>query len=444
MPIHEDPSLDNYIDSQDRAERMQLIVHLLRNAPGVPYLRGQQGVGKTWFSRKLSDVVKNEFTVIWLRGGVIHDVAVQVCEQLRLPVHLASSWPESVLRVSNSKRTLLVIDGANALGQNTMDALYQFRRQGGAILLVGNGQGLEFGNHLPIDYVDLPALSKVPDSPSPEPLPVNSYRSVTEATRKNPIPSVQELPGQPYQAMRPEPAAMSAPFYASISSTTWLAGGAIVALLLALLIFGDDVNEAFEPTESPSVAKLSVPVLPEEPLDIEPPPAELNLIPVIPPQAEAPSVAQSIHADVVTDSVSKHIKKIERDIVAKPTEAISLVPELREPVIQKPQKRTLPFTARERQREWLMSRTPNGYTLQLVGARDVKSLQRFMEQNGVKPPFGIFERNLAGTPWYSLVAGEYDSREAAIRARENLPWRLKAEGVWPRQFSSIQEVINAK
>ena len=88
---------------------------------------------------------------------------------------------------------------------------------------------------------------------------------------------------------------------------------------------------------------------------------------------------------------------------------------------------------------WLSSRDPKRYTLQLVGARDRAAIEKFIGDNAVAAPFAVFERTLNGAPWYSLVAGDYPDRTAAIAARERLPDRLERSGVWPRTFESIQK-----
>ena len=88
---------------------------------------------------------------------------------------------------------------------------------------------------------------------------------------------------------------------------------------------------------------------------------------------------------------------------------------------------------------WLKTRPPMRYTLQLVGARDRAAVQKFVRDFGISEPYAIFERDLKGKPWYSLVAGDYPNRDAAIAARARLPKRLERSGVWPRTFESIQK-----
>ena len=86
---------------------------------------------------------------------------------------------------------------------------------------------------------------------------------------------------------------------------------------------------------------------------------------------------------------------------------------------------------------WLREQKPPHYTLQLMGARDRDRIVRFMRRHGLTGPSAIFERELKGLPWYSLVYGSYPSRDAAVAARDRLPGRLKGSDAWPRTFGSI-------
>jgi DamX protein len=88
---------------------------------------------------------------------------------------------------------------------------------------------------------------------------------------------------------------------------------------------------------------------------------------------------------------------------------------------------------------WLMSRAPGRYTLQLVGARQRAALDKFVRDHNISRPYAVFERQMGGSAWYSLVAGDYPDRDAAVAARERLPQALKGTGVWPRTFGSISE-----
>jgi septal ring-binding cell division protein DamX len=91
--------------------------------------------------------------------------------------------------------------------------------------------------------------------------------------------------------------------------------------------------------------------------------------------------------------------------------------------------------------DWLRSRNPGHYTLQLVGARDRASIDRFVLRHAIKQPYAVFSRTLSGAPWYSLVVGDFPDRNAAVAARAALPAALAGSGIWPRTFGSIHKLL---
>jgi DamX protein len=93
---------------------------------------------------------------------------------------------------------------------------------------------------------------------------------------------------------------------------------------------------------------------------------------------------------------------------------------------------------------WLRAQAPGAYTLQLVGARDTDAIQKFIARHNVESPYAVFQRDLNGEPWYSLVAGVYADRDAAVAARSRLAPPLNGSGVWPRTFASIVEQLQNK
>ena len=93
---------------------------------------------------------------------------------------------------------------------------------------------------------------------------------------------------------------------------------------------------------------------------------------------------------------------------------------------------------------WLKAQAPGDYTLQLVGARDTGAIAKFIARHNIQPPFAVFQRDLNGQPWFSLVAGVYPDRDAAVAARSRLAPPLNGSGVWPRTFASITEQLSNK
>lgn len=92
---------------------------------------------------------------------------------------------------------------------------------------------------------------------------------------------------------------------------------------------------------------------------------------------------------------------------------------------------------------WLLAQPTDYWTLQLVGSRERAFIEAFIRRHHIAPLHAVFERMLDGRPWYSLVAGSYPSRDAAVAARARLPASIAHSGVWPRTFALIREQMQA-
>jgi len=90
--------------------------------------------------------------------------------------------------------------------------------------------------------------------------------------------------------------------------------------------------------------------------------------------------------------------------------------------------------------KWILTQSPDAYTLQLVGVRDAAAAKGFIDQHRLKGDVAYFKTLRSGQPWYSVVYGVYADRSAALKARETLPPVLRKSDVWPRTYASIQAV----
>jgi DamX protein len=119
-------------------------------------------------------------------------------------------------------------------------------------------------------------------------------------------------------------------------------------------------------------------------------------------------------------------------------------PEASEPP-PKPSPPPAPQPARDRLLgpEWLWAQPPEHFTLQLVGARDTTAIRKFVVRHGLEGSLAVFERELAGRPWFSLLYGSFPSREAAERQRARLPAPVRKD-VWIRPFGDIRQYLGSR
>ncbi len=618
----------HYFDTPARAERLQLLLHLVRNAGEVIYLRAPAGAGKTRFAQRLLDALGDQTATVWVRASQDCDVAAVAVDQLGLPPEEISPWPDAVMAGLSGQDLLVIVDDADRLGLEAVESLAVLHARGGRLLLVGQGGLAQTSGNWDAQFVDLPAFEADQTVAFLRSMAGAQAARVTDDLAAGLHRASNGLPGPLLDALKgvlgnkekqsgARPVVTNVPERPRQPAWYWWASGALIFLLAAGLLFEEQINSVFEPdqavtdrpavavvetveptsaikrapvtdtlpaaeaprekavsglrpealpgsggapdelvtaSEHPAVAPEQVAVVTspdqatgaapdevqpdaggdkEDPLDAvmrdalaaaesseAPDPSAIKPVVVAdrgpdkkvsadgamptgpaPPEVAAPVVEKmpEVPASTLADSGQKPVSaepepKVpaagpapveSRDappgaavVTAEPVvvapAAVEKTPEVAasdaadsgrvtikeqkpqvQPVVpapvesrQAPEKpavvRTQPAVvvsdaAPGSGSSWLKSRAPGHYTLQLVGARDRAAVQKFVRDHGIKEPYAIFARDLKGKPWYSLVAGDYPDRDAAIAARGRLPKGLERSGVWPRSFGSIQK-----
>jgi len=91
---------------------------------------------------------------------------------------------------------------------------------------------------------------------------------------------------------------------------------------------------------------------------------------------------------------------------------------------------------------WLWSQDPRHYTLQLLGGRNDKNIQRFIRKYKLKDKAIYFHTRHNQRNWYALVYGSYSNRNKALQAIKKLPPALQKTSPWARSFASIHKDLD--
>lgn len=90
--------------------------------------------------------------------------------------------------------------------------------------------------------------------------------------------------------------------------------------------------------------------------------------------------------------------------------------------------------------EWLRTREPGHFTIQISAGRDLPALRRYAAGLSVDDAdIGWFRTRRGGEDWYSLVLGDYPDRQSARAAESALPADIRQHGPWIRSFGSVQD-----
>lgn len=93
------------------------------------------------------------------------------------------------------------------------------------------------------------------------------------------------------------------------------------------------------------------------------------------------------------------------------------------------------------QESFLLSRSPEHYTLQVIAASKKASIERYIALQSNRENLLMYRGERESKRWYVVVEGVYSSRAAAMAAVQTLPSNQVKAGPWPRKLRSIQEEI---
>lgn len=82
------------------------------------------------------------------------------------------------------------------------------------------------------------------------------------------------------------------------------------------------------------------------------------------------------------------------------------------------------------------------YTLQLIGMSSEKTLNEFIKQHHLpRKNVYLYETVRNKKPWYVVIYGQFESREAANRVAKKLPNTLNILDSWVKKYSSVHQDI---
>lgn len=88
--------------------------------------------------------------------------------------------------------------------------------------------------------------------------------------------------------------------------------------------------------------------------------------------------------------------------------------------------------------DWLADQPDGHYTLQLLGAREPVTVERFLARHGERAELHPIRTWRGDAAWHIVVTGSYPDRTAATAALAALPETLRKLQPWPRRFEQIR------
>lgn len=152
-------------------------------------------------------------------------------------------------------------------------------------------------------------------------------------------------------------------------------------------------------------------------------------------EAKPKPVEKAVEKTIVLAAAEKSVAT---KVAVEPTKTVTEEPK-RNIVPQKTVANTSPNGYHRE--DWLLKKEGDTYTLQLIGAGDEASVKRFLKGFAKQDQLAYFESSYKGKPWYVVVYGEFESKEAARSAIGTLPKHVQNGKPWLRSMKDIQTSI---
>jgi type II secretory pathway predicted ATPase ExeA len=96
--------------------------------------------------------------------------------------------------------------------------------------------------------------------------------------------------------------------------------------------------------------------------------------------------------------------------------------------------------------KWLLTQSSAYYTIQILGVRNEKRLQNFVEENILSKEHNIayYQTRYKDKDWYPLLYGVYATKAEASSAMKELPPTVQKASPWIRRMSSVHRAIQVQ
>lgn len=472
-PFSPDFSNDYVFYDAGRREVFDQLVHLGRFSDRPVLLTGKAGSGKSTLVEALVNQLHTVMDCCRVMGDEFtssDDIITGLSESLHLPIGAGASLVEFIAALRSTgivddepEPVLVIVERADALNESCMDSLLSLGHQSNGVvhlLLVGEESlvdrvasidenfkqfALDPLNATEVASFVLGLLQSVGFADE-EALTLQQAEELCAESQGN-IAEIKQL----------------APAYLLMDANVIVEGRAfslpsthivVVIFLLAALVLGYIL---LAEEDEYKTLEQSVPALVERQVIREKKPLELKKTEsVTEVSSEEISSGMPFTGESPTETNSQEVvaKEEEKPVAPAPSEELpkpevieenTAIADVQKPAelapkeavkdIKQPESK---LSERERR---LLSVPESAYMLQLLGARNEANAQGLVKRYSGRLPISYFETRLKDKPWFVVVAGPYNTKDAARAGIKHLPPELKGLKPWLRRVGDIKDDI---
>jgi DamX protein len=493
--LHEDPFQNGYFEDKYfittvLQQRLDLVKHLLEFSQQVIFIKGPDAAGKTCFVEHLLD--KTSEKLMTYRVSASPDINPDMLVRQMLQEQAESAEMGETIAALNvclnycqteNRIPVLLIDNADKLAQSTLRFilhLVEFRKEDTflRIVLVGRDSLLQSLNNISEEIASMGLLHTVniPTFDAPETRAymqhrLNSCGCPGDVFSDKEIGRIHKvsggLPGNINFLARQglsDPAEIDSPLptkpKGSVAKADSKSGkfNKLYIVCLAVLIILGVVSLVHDSRTSEKVSvPLQLSVNPQSDPDglqtrAEQQTQELDRVLPDPLAAdEIPGFAEDKKGGASVKQTFLPASRVETKTFAVSTSLAGDTllaesnPEITELTDRKSAGNELEFSVNGiRDHSWLLAQPADSYALQLIGATQMPTITRYLNDTRVdRKQLALYKTLQSGQDWYVLVYGNYANREKALNEVASLMTKIKGEKPWPKAMKDIQAVIKS-
>lgn len=459
-PFSQSVTPDVFFAAGQAGHRLNLLLHLLRASDKIVNIVADEGLGKSTILQQLVQRAGDEMRLCYIDAQQsldIHAVLGTCLVAFGVSSQDIATAPDPIAvlmqRLAQLKQLnispILLIDNADVMSAELRDVLAQWLspqgEQGPALQAVLASESpyafhSEIDNH--VQSVNLPALPerelaayllyrlRQVGFQGDMPFSDKDLKRIYQHSQGVPA-KVNQLAHQQLLGISPQSSFWTMAWAQLLQR--WAGVGIIVVSIMLLLIYQETINGWFAAQPDSESEQDVLQVIEAD-----------DTLPLI--VAEEQQQREELAA--LLSDIPEYDDDV--DVDAKQT-PIAPVPTL---IVQTPQAApegvsdivldTESPTPSYQQKAWVLAQDEQHYTFQLMGSWEREEVYDFIDTYQLTGDVAVFESMRNGKVWHVLLYGQFESKQAAIKASEAWPEPLNTVPSWLRRFDSVHTQIKNK
>jgi DamX protein len=457
--------------TQERQQRIDLMLHLIPNTKQVILLRGPEQSGKSFFIRQFEIQADKNWKMATVSAESLNDSVPQLQvfagafnegeeNEKQIEVRL-QSWSKA------EKKAIICVEDAHLLSADTFNIIFQLSQAYECLhVILTSSDNLGDEIESSCQLIDIEPFTQKQTSEYAKYKVNNGGLDFSNVAGIDDVVLFIEtggLPGRINDVLRQK---VHEPIVSKEKPTrsvrTYWVGGLAVLVIIVFVVNLFDNSDDIASNEATNEQELVIEkAMVAEKKVIEAPKVMVSKVKA-PALEDKPSVKEVLEIKKEGQELLIESKEVGEKPLIKKADKIKVV-ENEEEVVVKPiveikqalkepenslevVKADIPklLTPLQKNHERINKINANNYTLQLIGVSTEKAANAYVLKRANSSAFIFFQNKRNNGNWYSVIYGDFKDKNTAMEAAKKLPASVGKLKPWVRSFESIQGDLYVK